>query len=137
MKNKVVIITGASSGIGEACAIAYANKGAKVIIAARNVEKLNSVAEKIEEIGTEVLSVQCDVSVQEDCRKLIEQAITKFGRIDILINNAGISMRAIFNDMELDVMEKIMAINFFGTVYCTKFALPHILKNKNMQCKDF
>jgi len=130
MKNKVVIITGASSGIGKACAIAYANKGANIVIAARNVEKLNIVAEKIKKIGAEVLSVRCDVSVKEDCKNLIEQTITKFGRVDVLINNAGISMRAIFNDMELDVMEKIMAINFFGTVYCTKYALPHILKNK-------
>lgn len=130
MKNKVVIITGASSGIGEACAIAYASNGAKIVIAARNIEKLNNVANKIREIGAEVLSVKCDVSIKEDCKKLTEQTIAEFGRIDILINNAGISMRAIFNDMELDVMEKIMAINFFGTVYCTKFALPHILKNK-------
>ncbi|NQX99142.1 MAG: SDR family oxidoreductase [Flavobacteriales bacterium] len=130
MKNKVVIITGASSGIGKACAIAYANKGANIVIAARNVEKLNIVAEKIKKIGAEVLSVRCDVSVKEDCKNLIEQTITKFGRVDVLINNAGISMRATFNDMELDVMEKIMAINFFGTVYCTKYALPHILKNK-------
>jgi len=130
MKNKVVIVTGASSGIGEACAIAFANKGAKVVIAARNIEKLNAVADKIKKIGAEVLSVQCDVSIQIDCKNLVEQTVAKFGGIDILINNAGISMRAIFNDMDLDVMEKIMAINFFGTVYCTKYALPHILKNK-------
>ena len=130
MKDKVVIITGASSGIGEACAIAFANKGAKVVLAARNMDKLKEVEEKIREIGAEVLSVKCDVSIQEECKNLTEQTITKFGEIDILINNAGISMRAVFNDMELDVMEKIMAINFFGAVYCTKFALPHILKNK-------
>jgi len=130
MDNKVIIITGASSGIGEACAIAFASKGAKVVIAARNLEKLNNVADKINKIGAEVLSVRCDVSVQEDCKNLIEQTVAKFGEIDMLINNAGISMRAIFNDMELDVMERIMAINFFGTVYCTKYALPYILKKK-------
>ena len=130
MKNKVVIITGASSGIGEACAMAYANKGAKVVIAARNLDKLKEVEAKIQKIGSEVLTVKCDVSIQEDCKNLTEQTVAKFGGIDILINNAGISMRAIFNDMELDVMEKIMAINFFGTVYCTKYALPYILKNK-------
>lgn len=130
MKDKVVIITGASSGIGEACAIAFANKGAKVVLAARNMDKLKEVEAKIRKIGAEVLSVKCDVSIQEECKNLTEQTIAKFGAIDILINNAGISMRAVFNDMELDVMEKIMAINFFGAVYCTKFALPHILKNK-------
>jgi len=130
MKDKVVIVTGASSGIGEACAIAFANKGAKVVLAARNMEKLKEVEEKIIKIGAEVLSVKCDVSIQEECKNLTEQTISKFDGIDILINNAGISMRAVFNDMELDVMEKIMAINFFGTVYCTKYALPHILNNK-------
>jgi len=130
MKNKVVIITGASSGIGESCAIAFANKGAKVVLAARNIDKLKEVEYVIKEIGVEVLSVKCDVSLQEDCKRLIEQTISKFGRIDILINNAGISMRAIFNDMDLDVMIKIMGINFFGAVYCTKYALPYILKNK-------
>lgn len=130
MKNKVVIITGASSGIGEACAAAFATEGANIVIAARNIEKLNSIAEQVKKIGVEVLAVQCDVSVKEDCEKLIEQTISKFGKLDVLINNAGISMRAIFNEMELDVLEKVMAINFYGTVYCTKYALPHILKNK-------
>ena len=130
MKNKVVIITGASSGIGEACTLAFANKGAKLVIAARNIDKLNKVADKINQIGVEVLALKCDVSINEDCKNLIAQTISKFGKIDILINNAGISMRAIFNDMELDVLEKVMAINFYGTVYCTKYALPHILKAK-------
>lgn len=130
MKDKVVIVTGASSGIGEACAIAFANKGAKLVLAARNLDKLKVVEAKIITLGGDVLSVKCDVSIQEDCKVLTEQTIAKFGKIDVLINNAGISMRAIFNDMDLDVMEKIMGINFFGTVYCTKFALPHILKNK-------
>ena len=126
----MVVITGASSGIGEACAMAFASKGANIVIAARNMDKLNAVAEKIRKIGVEVLSVKCDVSVKEDCNNLMERAISKFGKIDVLINNAGISMRAIFNDMELDVLEKVMAVNFYGTVYCTKYALPHILKTK-------
>ncbi|MBL4594833.1 MAG: SDR family oxidoreductase [Flavobacteriales bacterium] len=130
MKNKVVIITGASSGIGEACAVAFANKGANVVIAARNMDKLTNVAHQITKIGVEVLVVKCDVSIKEDCKNLMEQTISKFGKIDVLINNAGISMRAIFNEMELNVLEKVMAINFYGTVYCTKYALPHILKSK-------
>jgi len=130
MKDKVIIVTGASSGIGASCAIEFANKGAKVVLAARNMDKLKEVEEKLLNIGAQVLSVKCDVSIQNDCKHLMEQTIAKFGGIDILINNAGISMRAVFNDMDLDVMEKIMGINFFGTVYCTKYALPHILKNK-------
>ncbi len=130
MKDKVVIITGASSGIGEACAIAFAYKGAKIVIAARNMDKLNAVSKKVKDIGGDALVVKCDVSVKEDCENLVKEALTKFGRIDTLINNAGISMRAVFNDMEVDVLEKVMNINFYGTVYCTKYALPHILKNK-------
>lgn len=130
MKNKVVIITGASSGIGAACAIAFAKKGANVVLAARSIDKLNEVAQQVENFGVEVLTVKCDVSVKEDCKNLIEQTISKFGQLDVLINNAGISMRAIFNDMDIDVLEKVMAINFYGTVYCTKYALPYILKTK-------
>ena len=130
MKNKLVIITGASSGIGEACAIAFANKGANIVIAARNMDKLNVVADKVKKIGVEVLAVKCDVAIQSDCENMVNQTLTKFGRIDGLINNAGISMRAVFNDMEVDVLERVMNINFYGTVYCTKYALPHILKNK-------
>lgn len=130
MKNKVVIITGASSGIGEACAIAFAKKGAKVVIAARSIDKLKLVEESIKKTGTEVLAVKCDVAVKSDCENLINETLRKFDQIDVLINNAGISMRAIFNDMELEVLERVMNINFYGAVYCTKYALPHILKNK-------
>ncbi len=130
MKNKVIIITGASSGIGEACAKEFAKQGSNVVLAARSIDKLKQVESEIQQLGVQVLSVQCDVSIKEDCENLVEETITKFNRIDVLINNAGISMRALFNDMDVEVLEKVMAINFFGTVYCTKYALPHILKNK-------
>lgn len=130
MKNKVVIITGASSGIGKACAIEFANRGANVVLAARNLDKLNAVADQIKKIGVAVLAVKCDVAVQSDCEHLVMETISKFGRIDTLINNAGISMRAVFNDMEVDVLKRVMDINFYGTVYCTKYALPELLKNK-------
>lgn len=130
MKNKVVIVTGASSGIGKACAIEFAEKGANVVIVARNADRLKDVADSITKIGVEVLAVKCDVSIKTDCENLINETLKKFNRIDVLINNAGISMRAIFNDMDLDVLERVMSINFYGTVYCTKYSLPHILKNK-------
>ena len=130
MKNKVVIVTGASSGIGEACALAFAKKGANVVIAARSIDKLKAVESTISKLGVGVLAVKCDVAVKTDCENLINETVRKFNQIDILINNAGISMRAIFNDMELEVLERVMDINFYGSVYCTKYALPHILKNK-------
>ena len=130
MKNKVVIVTGASSGIGKACADKLGKEGAKVVIAARNLEKLNEVATSLQSKNIDVLVVQCDVSVKEDCQKLIDETIQKYGAIDILINNAGISMRALFNDTDLSVIERVMNINFWGAVYCTKYALPHLLKSK-------
>lgn len=129
-KDKVVIVTGASSGIGKAVAIEAAKQGANVSIAARNLENLQAVAEVIKGFGVEALAVRTDVSKKEDAKNLIDKTIEKFGKIDILVNNAGVSMRALFEDIKLEVFEKVMNINFFGTVYCTKYALPHILKQK-------
>ena len=130
MKNKVVIITGASSGIGLACAREFAAQGSKIVMAARSIEKLKEVENELRNNGTEVISVQTDVSKEDDCRRLIEETVQAFGKIDILINNAGISMRANFLDVELDVLRRLMDVNFWGTVYCTKYALPYILKEK-------
>lgn len=131
MKDKVVIITGASSGIGKACAVAFAQQKAKVVLAARNTEKLKEIAKQIQAIGAdEPLCITTDVTKEDDCQRLITQTVAHFGKLDILVNNAGIAMRALFKDVELDVLRKIMAVNFWGTVYCTKFALPYLLKTK-------
>lgn len=130
MKNKVVIITGASSGIGKACAEKFGNEGAKLVITGRNAVNLEETAQWLTQKGIEVLSVVSDVAVAADCKQIIDETIAKFGKIDVLINNAGISMRAILNDTELSVIEQVMQINFFGTLYCTKYALPHLLKEK-------
>ncbi|WP_256012606.1 SDR family oxidoreductase [Desertivirga xinjiangensis] len=131
LKNKTVIITGASSGIGKACAEEFARQGANLILAARQFVTLCEIAEQIQrEFGVGAIAVQCDVSIEEDCEHLIKQAVSTFGRIDVLINNAGISMRALFKDLDLVVIKNLMNINFWGTVYCTKFALPELLKNQ-------
>ncbi|HBF89152.1 MAG TPA: short chain dehydrogenase [Bacteroidales bacterium] len=130
MKGKVVIITGASSGIGLACANEFAKRGAKLVLAARNIEKLEEVRKSIEVYSCEVLIVKTDVSIEEDCKNLIRKTIEKFNGIDILINNAGISMRALFADLDLSVIKQLMDINFWGTVYCTKYALPYLLNSK-------
>jgi short-subunit dehydrogenase len=130
LENKVIVITGASSGIGYALAVEYATKGARIVIAARNDSRLREIGDELRLSGAEVLEVRTDVSVEEDCKNLIEKAINHFGSLDILINNAGISMRAIFNETKLDVMRQLMDVNFWGTVYCTKFALPFLLKSK-------
>ncbi len=131
MNKKVVVITGASSGIGKALAEVYAAKNCRIVMAARNLERLDEIAQTIRNnTGEEVLTVQTDVSSEADCHNLIEKTIQEFGQLDVLINNAGISMRALFNDVELDVLKRLMDVNFWGTVFCTKFALPYLLKTK-------
>lgn len=131
MKNKVVIVTGASSGIGKALAERYHRAGSHTVLAARSTDKLKAIASEMDQIGEgETLCVSTDVSKQADCENLIAQTIEKFGRIDVLVNNAGISMRALVKDLEVSVIEQVMQINFFGTVYCTHAALPHLLKSK-------
>ncbi len=130
MKDKVVIITGASSGIGKACAQAFGKAGAKVVITGRNAANLQIVADDLAKQQIAVLPVIADVSVEEDNRKMVDETLRKYGRIDILINNAGISMRALFEEVDLNVIRKVMDINFYGTVYATKYCLPQILQNK-------
>jgi short-subunit dehydrogenase len=130
MKNKIVIVTGASSGIGKATALSFAQKGAHLVLAARSVAKLNILSEQLTPFGVEVLIVPTDVSIEADCKNLMDKALEKFGRIDVLVNNAGISMRAAFADIELDVLKKVMDVNFWGTVFCTRYAMASILKSK-------
>jgi dehydrogenase/reductase SDR family protein 7B len=131
-ESRSVIITGASSGIGRACAIHFAGKGWKVVIAGRNAEKLHETAQQIRMKNPEVscLEVLADVESETSCKELIQKTVEAFGRIDVLINNAGISMRGLFNDTGLDVIRKLMNTNFWGAVYCTKYALPYLLTTK-------
>jgi len=128
MKNKIAIVTGASSGIGLATAKELLKQGAKVVLAARSIEKLQTIEKELN--NSNILIIPTDVSKEEDCKNLINKTIEKFQKIDILINNAGISMRAIFKDVKLEVIKSLMDINFWGTVYCTHYALPHLLKSK-------
>ena len=130
MKNKVVIITGASSGIGMACAKEFARRGAYLSLAARNIEVLDALAKELIMQGCKVITSKTDVSNANDCLTLVRNTVKTFGKIDILVNNAGISMRALFKDVDLEVLKKLMDVNFWGTVYCTKFAFPYLLASK-------
>jgi dehydrogenase/reductase SDR family member 7B len=123
----VVIVTGASSGIGAACAQEFDAQGAHIVLAARTADKLQQIAQQL---TNPCWVVEADVAKEADCQRLVNETIAKFGKIDVLVNNAGITMRALFNDAGLDVIRRLMDINFWGTVYCTKFALPHLLKTK-------
>ncbi len=128
-QGKVMIITGASSGIGLASARLFASLGARLSLAARHLDKLQAETAGILP-QEDILYVRADVSVEEDCRRLVEETVSRFGRIDVLVNNAGISMRALFRDLDLKVIRSLMETNFWGTVYCTKYALPHLLESQ-------
>jgi short-subunit dehydrogenase len=127
-QNKVVVITGGTDGIGKALVDALVPLGAKIATCARNHDKLYSL--QVEYPNVMLHAEACDVSSEADCKRFIESTIETFGTIDILINNAGISMRSLFADVEMDVIRKVMDTNFLGSVYCTKFALAEITKQK-------
>ena len=130
MKDKVVVITGGSSGIGKALALHYGEMGSRIAITGRIIEELDEAVTELEAKGIETIGIQGDVSVDDDNRKMVEAVLARFGKIDVLINNAGISMRALFQETNLAVIRKIMDINFFGAVYATHYCLPHLLKTK-------
>lgn len=130
MEGKVVVITGGTSGIGRALAERFGKNGSKILITGRNKDTLNETVERLKADGIDIIGFQSDVSKEEDNREMAEEAIRRFGKIDILINNAGISMRALFEDVDLDVVRKLMDTNFYGALYATKYCLPEILENQ-------
>jgi short-subunit dehydrogenase len=130
MKNNVVLITGGTSGIGLACALEFGRVGAKVVITGRDEAKLTAAAAQLTAAGIDYRLVQADVGDPTAANKAVADAIEAFGRLDVLINNAGLSMRAKFADVEVKVLEQLMQTNFFGTVYTTKAALPYLLQSK-------
>ncbi|RZK34532.1 MAG: SDR family oxidoreductase [Hymenobacter sp.] len=130
MKNTVVLITGGTSGIGRACALEFGRAGARVVITGRDDVKLAATATELAAANIEYRTVQGDVGILADATRAVDEAIAAFGRLDVLINNAGLSMRAKFADVDVKVLEQLMQTNFFGTVYTTKAALPHLVASK-------
>ena len=126
--NKVIAITGGSDGIGKALVDMLLQMGAKVATCGRNQDKLYDL--QVKHSGMPLHTIVADVSNYGDCQNFINSTITAFGGIDILINNAGVSMRALLKDVEIDVLKKVMDINYYGTVYCTKLALQSIIERK-------
>lgn len=130
MQGKIMIVTGASSGIGRALALEGLSREMKVVMAGRNLEGLQETAALGGSPQGQFLVVRADVTLKEDCERLIQTTVKEFGGIDILINNAGVSMRALFEEVDLEVLERLMQVNFWGAVYTAKYALPHLLASK-------
>jgi short-subunit dehydrogenase len=126
--DKVVIVTGGSDGIGKALIGLLIESGAKVATCGRQYDKLYAL--QLEYSQFMLHTMVCDVSHEDECKRFIQSTIETFGTIDILINNAGISMRSLFDDAETDVIRRLMDVNFMGAVYCTKAALPYIINQK-------
>jgi short-subunit dehydrogenase len=130
-RNKVIIITGASYGIGRELAHQLAKQGAWLVLAARSIEKLEELVKECQELGGKAIAIPTDVSDQAQCKNLIEVSVKEYGRLDVLINNAGIALATRFENLEdLDLFEKVIAVNFFGAVYCTHYALPYLKESR-------
>jgi NAD(P)-dependent dehydrogenase (short-subunit alcohol dehydrogenase family) len=130
-KDKIVIITGASSGIGRELAHQLADQGAWLVLAARNAERLEAVKAECQKRGGLAIVVRTDVSIPAQCANLIQRTVDEFGRIDALVNNAGITMWAKFEEVkDLNIFEQIMRVNYLGSMYCTHFALPHLKESR-------
>ena len=130
-KDKVVLITGASSGIGKETAIEFAKLGANIILVARRKEKLEQVANELKEFHVSTLVCTCDVSKKEQVKEMAKMILEKFDSIDILVNNAGFAIYGSVNDLTIDEIESQMETNYFGMIYCIKNFLPLMLKKKS------
>ena len=128
MENKVVVITGGSSGAGEALAYRFSSEGFNVVIGGTNLERLKKVQSNIQSSGSKCEYVVHDVSLEREVKKMIDHTIKSYGRLDVLICNAGISYRSVFENANLDVFEKLFRINFFGSIYSVKYSIPHLTK---------
>lgn len=127
--SRVFVITGASDGIGAELALQLARSDYKLVLAARNAERLDAVAARCSQRGARAVAVPADVTVEADCKRLIDRAIEAFGRIDVLINNAGVSMHARFDEItDWSTYERLWRVNCLGTIYCTRFAWPYLKK---------
>jgi len=130
-KGRTVIITGASSGIGKALALQLADEGAWLALAARNAQRLDSLAEECQQRGGKALAIPTDVADESQCRALVQRTQEMYGRIDTLVNNAGIDVVGKLEDLpDLSLFKQVIAVNFYGTVYCTYYALPYLKETR-------
>ena len=130
-KNKVVLITGASSGIGRETAIEFAKLGANLILVARRKDKLKQTEDELKKYNVSILACQCDVSKKDQVKEMSETVLEKFSSVDILINNAGFAIYGSVSDLSISDIESQMETNYFGMVYCIKNFLPSMLKKES------
>jgi NAD(P)-dependent dehydrogenase (short-subunit alcohol dehydrogenase family) len=128
--DKVVVITGGASGIGLATALEFAGCGAKVVLMDMDRQALESARSLFTESGHDCVGIFCDVTREDACQNAINQALAQYGQIDILFNNAGITQRGLFENTKTEVFKKVMDVNFYGSLYCTKAALSSLIKQK-------
>jgi NAD(P)-dependent dehydrogenase (short-subunit alcohol dehydrogenase family) len=131
-KEKVVVITGGASGIGLALARKFARDGAVIGLIDMDKAVLEACEKQFAESGCRAVGVMCDVTCREMCESAVAQIIDRFGRIDVLVNNAGITQRGLFTRTKIEVFQKVMAVNFFGALYCTKAAIDSIVQHRGM-----
>lgn len=131
-KDKVVVVTGGASGIGLAICRRFGNDGAKIGILDMDADGVKRRARELEAAGTDVLGIKCDVTIKEECDFAINEIINHFGGIDILVNNAGITQRDAFVNTRISVFRKVMEVNFFGSLYCTKASIASLIKRKGL-----
>ena len=130
-KNKVILITGASSGIGKATAIEFAKLGANIVLVARTKEKLEKVADELKKFSVSTLICQCDVSKKDQVKQMSKMVLEKFDTVDVLVNNAGFAIYGSVSDLTIDEIELQMETNYFGMIYCIKNFLPSMISKKS------
>ncbi|MEM1041109.1 MAG: SDR family oxidoreductase [Bacteroidota bacterium] len=131
LSDHTVIVTGASSGIGEATARLLASEGAAVALAARRTDRLEALKSEIEDAGGRALVVETDVTDRAACQNLIDQTLDAFGRLDVLINNAGVMPLSFVKNVRVEEWEQMVDVNINGVLYCTAAALPHFTEQKS------
>jgi short-subunit dehydrogenase len=130
---QAIVITGASTGIGRALALELAVQRPHLVLAARNVDALDRVADECQKRGAATLVVPTDVTAQDQCRALVARAVERFGRLDVLVNNAGKAMWSRFDELaDLVIMEDVMRLNYLGSLYCTQAALAHLKESRGL-----
>jgi NAD(P)-dependent dehydrogenase (short-subunit alcohol dehydrogenase family) len=130
MKDKIIVVTGAASGIGAAICRRFGRENARIALLDMSEEALNAQTGMLQAQGQEVFSIVCDVTQEESCAQAVEDVIKRYGGIDVLVNCAGTTLRAPFTDCTISVLRKVMDVNFFGYVNCTKAALPSLIERK-------